>query len=185
MELPVNYKEEYYKILLDCLYYVQNGNSIRATAAIGLYEDYERRIISALGTEGERVILEIKGLADGRARELGIGFFTGQLDDLRDRRRVRTLYPVPYEFNLPRVTCDVDLWLSLTDAEGEVLDYNIYATIIFEGNMYLEIIYPDEIKTRRRLAYYRVEQQSSKILLTLLEDEALHKKLSDITDRLI
>ena len=185
MILPNNYREEYYKSLLECLSYVKRGDSIRATVAIAKYEDWEKRIIAALGTEGEEVILAVKGHAVEHERELGISFFEVEVDSLRDHRRVRELYPIPYEFNLPRGTCDVNIWQELSSADGEVLAYNIIATIIFGGDMYLEIVYPDEIKTRRRLAYYRVEQYSSKLLFRLVEDEALHRKLSDITDNLL
>ncbi len=185
MTLPNNYKEEYQKVLLDCLLHVKNGDSIRAVVAIAGYEEWEQKITSCLGEEGEEIILSVKGRVVEREREVGISFFEEQVEDLRDRRRVRQLYPIPYEFNPPRETCDLDERLLLSDSDGAVLDYHLIATVIFKGDMYLEIVYPDEIKTRRRLAYYRVEQKSSKIILRLVEDEKLHKSLSEITDKLI
>lgn len=185
MMLPNNYREEYYQALIECLCYVKSDDCIRATIAIGKYEEWERRIIGALGAEGEEIVLSIKSRAAEKGRELGIEVFDCQIESLRDHRRVRELYPIPYEFNPPRGTCDVDIWQELASTDGELLSYNIIATIIYDGDMYLEIVYPDEIKTRRRLAYYRVEQQSSRILLRLVENEALHEKLYSITINLL
>lgn len=185
MILPNNYKEEYYNALVNCLNYVKSGDSICAVVAIAGYEAWEERIISALGDEGEKIVLSVKGKAVEHERELGISFFAEQVENLRDHRRVRELYPSPFEFNPPRKTCDLDERLLLADSEGEVLEYHHIAVVIFEGDMYLEIVYPEEIKTRRRLAYYRVEQKSSRIILRLVEDEGLHSKLSKITDNLL
>ena len=186
MTLTNNFRDEYLKSLLDCLSFLEKGDSLRTVVAIATYEEWEERILRALGKEeGEEVILSVKRRALERERELGLFFFDEQVNALSDLRRVRALYPISGEFDPPRSTQNLDQRLYLSASDGELLDYHLIASVMYGGNIYLELVAPDNIKTRRRLFYYRLDDGGDVTRLTLVEDDGLHKTLSDVTDNLL
>ena len=186
MKLPINFRDEYYESLLKCLSYVKRGDDLRAVIAMANCRAWEKRILSSLEREwAEAIILEVKGRAAERERELGIYLFTEQVENLSDLCRTRNLYPVHREFCPPHETRDLNERITVVDTDGELHEYELIATIADGDETYLELVCPDEIKTRRRLFYYRVDKTGNGTSLSLVEDEALHNRLSEITDNLL
>ena len=186
MELPENFRDEYYESLLECISYAKRGDHVRAVIFMAKAAEWEKRILASLDRDfAEAIILAVKGRAAERERELGLHLFTEQVNDLYDLRRTRTLVPFPREYRPIYETCDLNEWITVVDTDGELHEYNHIATIAYGDETYLELVCPDDIKTRRRLFYYRVDTNANGISLSLVEDESLHDRLSKITDNLL
>ena len=186
MTLSNKFRDEYYGALVNCLSLLESGDHVNTVIAIAKYEALEKQILDSLGRErGEELILSVKSAVAIKEAERGIRFFTEQVESLTDLCRVRRLYPIPFEFTPPRDTRDLDEHIILVDSDGVALDYHLIASILYGGGHYLELVPPDEIKTRRRLFYYKIEQENGGISLNLVGDEILHDRLSEITDNLL
>ena len=137
----------------------------------------EKKIISEFGLDkGQLIILQIKTSVLEYEKEIGVSFFANQVQALGDLIRVKTLFPIA---NFVEVTPKSNLEsvsFSVANKDGEVFNVAKTAQINFNGKVYFELEFLDDIRVRK-INFYLIEKVQSVLKLTLVEDEKLDKLL--------
>lgn len=138
----------------------------------------EEEIVAELGLEqGERVIYEEKKKVLKLEKELGIRFFEDDVERLEALFKVRILYPLSAQTVIKdEENLTEENWV-LANADGECFQLEKYAQLRYKNALYVELIFPDEIKLKRKLNYYKIEKKKSGTRFVLVEDEELFEKL--------
>lgn len=153
-------------------------NHIAVVLASGKCQEKEEEIIAELGLQqGERVIYEEKKKVLKLEKELGVRFFEGDVERLEALFKVRVLFPFPEQTKMKAEENLIEENWILINADGECFQVEKYAQLRYKNALYVELIFPEEIKLKRKLNYYKVEKTKRGIRFVLVEDNELYEKL--------
>lgn len=161
-------------------------NSIDAVLAIASYEELEQQMLAELGRDAaERIIYEEKKRISAVERERGMYFFADGVALMETLFKIRTLCPTATELSLDRKDNYDTIDLELTNDRGQRIRFRKTGQIFHESALYVELVLLDDLRIRRQLQHYRVEQTHDGLVLTLVEDEELHNILFSKIENLI
>ncbi len=153
-------------------------NNVDVILAIASYEDMEKMMHRELGRDmAECIIYEEKKRIVTVERERGIRFFADEVEMMDALFRIRVLFPTVTELSLDRSDNADTLDVELTNGMGETIRFRKSGQITYGKAMYVELILLDDMRIRRTLNHYRVDQSDGALVLTLVEDEKLHDVL--------
>lgn len=158
--------------------------NISAVIAIAQVRDLEKAMTSELGLDvAQKIMLEEKERVLAFEKETKTNFFAVEVDFLRDLLRIKTLFETDESIKLFATSNKIAQQITLANADGETFKCTKSAQLSMDGNVYVEIILPEDIKTNQ-YTYYKVISEPNRKKLVLAQDEQDKKRLDALYDKL-